>query len=275
MRNAEHSQTDFDRLQQVVGEGFHLFSEERQTLISCYRGRNRAALAATVAIRMQNKLDVRGAVQAVSEGRGHVLSNVTFVKRLAEYSLAQPDLCRNVHLMRSSVTYQHPRLETFVKEYRAKALAMVGEETLKEAEEARRLRDGEVHRVTLTALFEKRTDDKPFNTFAKFAVAAMDLDGPIVKDVGKVEKDGGVAIFLVLSWPGLMDLREGFGLKSDYFHLHVTIGYYPEDIHAVTKDERTIVDMTACFRLTLLRPAASKLPQRRRESERKRERDEL
>ena len=28
-----------------------------------------------------------------------------------------------------------------------------------------------------------------------------------------------------------MDLREGFGLKSNYFHPHVTIGY-SEDIHS-------------------------------------------
>ena len=75
----------------------------------------------------------------------------------------------------------------------------------------------------------------------------MDLDGPIAKDVGKVEKDGGVAIFLVLSWPGLMDLREGFGLKSDYFHPHVTIGY-SEDIHSWWEARRwewPIMDTTA------------------------------
>ena len=52
-------------------------------------------------------------------------------------------------------------------------------------EEASRLRDGEDHHVTLAGICEKRTDEKPFNTFAKFAVAAMDLDGPIVKDIAK------------------------------------------------------------------------------------------
>ncbi len=57
----------------------------------------------------------------------------------------------------------------------------------------------------------------------------MELEAPSVQDMGKVEKGGIVVIFLVLSWPGLMTLRDAFGLKSDCFQPHVIV-VYSEDI---------------------------------------------
>ncbi len=104
-------------------------------------------------------------------------------------------------------------------------MTMFGRAKLQEAEETRELLQGVEHRVVLADSWERCRDGSVFCTFARFALAAMDLENPNVVDMGRVEKDGTFAVFLVLEWPGLMALRDAYGFNSNCFQPHVVIGY--------------------------------------------------
>lgn len=65
------------------------------------------------------------------------------------------------------------------------------------------------------------------------------IDDIIFLGIGKAEKDGNESYYIVVRSKQINDLRQKLGLgKKD---LHVSLAFYPRDIHGVPKDETTII----------------------------------
>jgi len=60
-----------------------------------------------------------------------------------------------------------------------------------------------------------------------------------IKGLGKVENKDGAAYFIVAQSFHAQDLREKLGLNAKDFH--ITLGFYPKDIHGVAKDETMLI----------------------------------
>ena len=68
--------------------------------------------------------------------------------------------------------------------------------------------------------------------------------------IGRVENSSDQAIFVVVRWPELQQLRSRFGLGEK--DAHITLGFDAEDVHDMLKDESTIFDevpqsLVECF----------------------------
>jgi hypothetical protein len=110
----------------------------------------------------------------------------------------------------------------------------------------RQRRDGEHHHVTLLSKFDLQaisvSREEVLDMFRDALSAGAETREPFgVEGVGSVtEADGNTAVFVVLDFPELSQVRERLGLKARQ-DPHITLGFRRSDVHDVRKDATTLL----------------------------------
>jgi hypothetical protein len=110
----------------------------------------------------------------------------------------------------------------------------------------RQRRDGEHHHVTLLSKFDLQaisvSREQVLDMFRDALSPGAETREPFgVEGVGSVtEADGNTAVFVVLDFPELSQVRERLGLKARQ-DPHITLGFKRSDVHDVRKDATTLL----------------------------------
>ncbi|MCW8876079.1 MAG: 2'-5' RNA ligase family protein [Kangiellaceae bacterium] len=98
----------------------------------------------------------------------------------------------------------------------------------------RKERDGDSYHLTIINPFELESVEGRALEICEFETNDITFLG-----LGTTQKEGSIAYYVVSSSNDIRAFREGLGLPPS--DLHVTLGFYPADIHGVDKGERTII----------------------------------
>lgn len=101
----------------------------------------------------------------------------------------------------------------------------------------RRNRDGKDYHLTVMNVPEYNKVGKPSLEDLKNAYKFTHFDVS-TKGLGKSEKNGSVAYYVVCASSMAQAFRKGFGLSEK--DLHITIGFDPKDVHGVPKNESIV-----------------------------------
>jgi len=101
----------------------------------------------------------------------------------------------------------------------------------------RRMRDGKDYHMTVLNVPEYNKVGKPTLEDLKNAYKFTHFDVS-TKGLGKSEKNGSVAYYVVCASSMVQAFRRGFGLSEK--DLHITIGFDPKDVHGVPKNESIV-----------------------------------
>ncbi len=123
--------------------------------------------------------------------------------------------------------------ETVVRPFIHALVDRLGRAAVRSLETYRRARDGAGHHVTLLSPPECDSLGIEHALPAPSRVYKIRLIG-----VGCVRHAASVSYYVVAESPAVQALRHQLGLPIR--HLHVTLGFMPEDIHEVAKDQSTI-----------------------------------
>lgn len=129
-----------------------------------------------------------------------------------------------------------------IEPYRVQLRELLGEEEFARVESQKVLRDGDKWNITIVIYKEYRTltpEEKPL------LLIGETLDYKITgigraEGIGKVSGEPTVAYFATVEIPALVGVRESLGLDAiEHRDFHVTLGFYPEDVHQVDKSAQS------------------------------------
>lgn len=123
-----------------------------------------------------------------------------------------------------------------VEKYLSALKKSIGTEEFEKCIEAKRQRDGD-GQYHVTAVRPGEIDQEHFEEVRKQCNKKINL---ICRGIGMVRREGenpSVAYYVIVSSPEIDSLRAAFGLPKHT--LHITLGFYPEDVHGVNKDQET------------------------------------
>ena len=115
--------------------------------------------------------------------------------------------------------------------------------TLVTNQQARDKKEGHTHHMTVINVMEMK---KLFETFGDFhdrinLIQSMDILDLEMLGVGKAERDGKVAYFVVCDSSTLDEIRSSLDLPKQNFH--ITLGFDPKDVFGVSKSTDSLIGL--------------------------------
>jgi hypothetical protein len=145
------------------------------------------------------------------------------------------DVLNNNYL---GLKFNYGQIQPFMKELYEIVADNEKFETLIANQQKRDKKEGHSHHATVVNVMEfNQLVEKLGSSFQERldAIFSLDISDLEFKGVGKAEKNGNVAYFVVLESPTLDEVRSSLGLEPKDFH--ITIGFDKKDVFGVRKNK--------------------------------------